>query len=37
MAKKEKYYTGLALNFGQTIRNWAAQSAQQLRDAYAMQ
>lgn len=33
----DKYYSGLALNFGQTLSNWAFQSAVQLQDAFRMQ
>lgn len=33
----DKYYTGLVLRFDDTIRRWAAQTAQQLRDSYRMQ
>lgn len=33
----DKYYEGLVLSFDQTVRNWVAQSSQQLRDSYRMQ
>lgn len=33
----DKYYTGLVLNFEQTIKNWAMQSSKQLHDSYRMQ
>lgn len=33
----DKYYTGLMLNFGETLRRWAAQASQQLHDSYKMQ
>ena len=33
----DKYYTGLMLNFDQTLRRWAMQASFQLRDSYRMQ
>lgn len=33
----DKYYDGLVLRFDDTLRRWAAQTAQQLRDSYRTQ